>query len=287
MPGSDKCDNVKPDLLYKAHSKPPEPPQPYPQPPWGMTNNQVLAPQRQKNPDVSGSLERRKLSSKVRHRAFEPELAVTKVHAIDYSHNTSNKPKQNERDQILAHLKELGEPEVTDARINTWFHNSRQKERKRPSLPLSTSALESKEKIWVDARHKSRKLLIPSSIISFPFLIRMLADDRWRFSLAVTQEENLERPRGSLCRTRCPRRCHRPSVRPLGGRSRCQTCARAHVVQVQSTRIRSSVAAGRCSHRRNLIPDEGGAFATPDPWDFHLSRASSYIATSPSQHNQR
>lgn len=187
-------------------------PQPYPQPPWGMINNQVLFPQRQKNPDATGSLERQRLSSKVRYRAFEPELAVTKVHAIDYFHNTNNKPKQNERDQILAHLRELGDAEATDARITIWFRNFGQKERRRPSLPLSTSALESKEKIWVDARHKSRKSLIPSSIISFPSLIRMLADDRWRFSLAVAHEEDLERPRGSLCRTRCPRRRHRPSV---------------------------------------------------------------------------
>lgn len=138
----------------------------------------------------------------------------------------------------------------------------------------------------MDARHKSRKLLIPSSIISFLSLIRSPTDDRWRSSLAVTYKGDLERSRGSLCRTPYPRRCRRPSVRPLGGRSRRQTPTCAHVVQVQSTRIHPSVASGHCPHRHDLIPDEGRAFTTPDPRDFHLSRTSSHIATSLSRRNQ-
>ena len=187
--------------------------------PWGKTSNQLLVPQRHKKDNVSGFLRRGELSSKVSHRAFEPELVVTKVHAIEYFHNTSKVPKKKEREQILAHLKELGETEVTDARICNWFNNARATEKKQPSPPLPTPASESNEKDWVNARHKSRKLSILSSIISFLFLIRILTDDRWRFSLAIAQKRDLERPRGSLCRTRFPRRCHRPSIRPLGGRS--------------------------------------------------------------------
>ena len=81
----------------------------------------------------------------------------------DYFHNTNPAPKKKERQQILAHLKELGHTEVTDLRITNWFNYRRREEKKRPS----TSASESNEKKWVDAHHKTRKSLIPLSIISF------------------------------------------------------------------------------------------------------------------------
>jgi len=99
----------------------------------------------------------------VSHRAFEPELVVTKVYATDYFHQTNKAPKKKARQQILAHLKELGDTEVTDIRVINWFNYQRHSERKRPSShSLSTSAPPgSDEKAWVDARHKSRKLSIP------------------------------------------------------------------------------------------------------------------------------
>ena len=179
---------------------------------------------------------------------------MTKVHATDYFHNTSKAPKKKERQQLLAHLKELGDTEATDARISNWFIYTRRGDKKRPTLSLPTSALEPDEGKWVDARHKSRKSLIPPSIISFLSLIHTLTDYRWRFSLAVAHKGVLGTPREALCPRRLQRR---PPVRTLGGRSRCQTRACGPMVQVQSTRIQSPVAAGSYPSRHDLVPDAG------------------------------
>lgn len=89
---------------------------------------------------------------------------MTGVHIADYFHNTSKAPKKKEREQIFAHLKELGDTEVTDTRISSWFGANRQKERKRPSLPLLTSAPDPNETKWVDAHHETRKWWIPPII---------------------------------------------------------------------------------------------------------------------------
>ena len=89
--------------------------------------------------------------------ALELELAVTKVNAIDYFQNTNKAPRKKERQQILAHIKELGNTEVTDSRIVNWF-GYRRREDKMRSLPLSTSTPEPSERKWVNAHHKARKL---------------------------------------------------------------------------------------------------------------------------------
>jgi len=90
------------------------------------------------------------------------------AHAIDYFHNRNSYPKKKDRQQILVHLKEIGDTEVTDIRVVNWFTSIRQRERKRSSFQPPVLPPESDEKKWVDARHKSRKLSIPSSIISYP-----------------------------------------------------------------------------------------------------------------------
>ncbi|KAF9645398.1 hypothetical protein BDM02DRAFT_3120295 [Thelephora ganbajun] len=86
---------------------------------------------------------------------------AAKTFLKDYFHNTSKAPKKKERERILAHLKELGDTEVTDLRISNWFIYTRREEKKHSSLQLPISVPESNEKKWVDARHKSRKSLIP------------------------------------------------------------------------------------------------------------------------------
>ena len=83
---------------------------------------------------------------------------MTLIHAIDYFQNTNSYPKKQERQEILAHLKELGDTEANDTRVVGWFTQTRQKERKRVSLQPPTLAPELEEKKFVDARHKSRKL---------------------------------------------------------------------------------------------------------------------------------
>jgi hypothetical protein len=104
----------------------------------------------------------------VSYLAIEPELVMTMAHAQDYFHTRSKAPKKKERQLLLAHLKELGDTKVTDIRIVNWFIYHRREEKKHSTLPLSFSAPEPPESKWVDARHKSRKLSIPSSIISYP-----------------------------------------------------------------------------------------------------------------------
>ena len=92
------------------------------------------------------------------NHAFEPESAVTSVHAVEYYHTTNKAPKKKERERIFAYLKELGESEVTDARITRFFASKRQNERKNFSLPPLTSVPDSNETKWVDAHHETRKL---------------------------------------------------------------------------------------------------------------------------------
>lgn len=86
---------------------------------------------------------------------------MTAIHATDYFRYTNNAPKKKERQEILARVKELGDTEATDTRVNNWFIYVRQKEKTRPSFPPPTSASEPNESKWVDARHKTRKFLIP------------------------------------------------------------------------------------------------------------------------------
>jgi hypothetical protein len=82
---------------------------------------------------------------------------VTNVHVVDYYYNTSKAPKKKEREQIFAHLKELGETEATDIRITGWFNSKRHRERNRLSLPLQTTTPDPKDTKWVDAHHETRK----------------------------------------------------------------------------------------------------------------------------------
>lgn len=98
------------------------------------------------------------------HHVFQPGLESD--HAIDYFHNRNSYPKKKERQEILAHLKEIGDTEAADTSLVNWFTSIRQAEKKRRSL-LSIPVTEPDEGKWVDARHKSRKLPIPS-IISSP-----------------------------------------------------------------------------------------------------------------------
>lgn len=141
--------------------------------------------------------------------------------AAEYFHNRNNSPKKKERKEILAHLMELGDTGASDSSLVNWFTSTRQKERRNSSLLPPTFAPEPEpdEKKWLDARHKSRKFSILSSIIPYIPLIHTLTDNPWRFSLAVYQEGVLRGPRGALYRTPCPRRHLRASVRPVGGRS--------------------------------------------------------------------
>ena len=88
--------------------------------------------------------------------------------AADYFHNRHNSPKKKERKEIIAHLVELGDTQATDIRLVNWFAQARSKERKKSTpLPL-TFAPDPDEKKWLDARHKSRKSSILSSIIPYP-----------------------------------------------------------------------------------------------------------------------
>ena len=88
--------------------------------------------------------------------------------AADYFHNRNKCPRKKERKEIIVHLVELGDTEVTDIRLVNWFTRTRQQERKESSLLSPTFAPEPDEKEWLDARHKSRKFSIPSSIIPYP-----------------------------------------------------------------------------------------------------------------------
>jgi hypothetical protein len=92
-----------------------------------------------------------------RYRVFEPDVAVTGVHVSDYFHNTNKLPKKREREQLIAHLKELGDTEVNDVRINNWFREARKKERTRSPLPFPTSETDPPKTKWVDAHHETRK----------------------------------------------------------------------------------------------------------------------------------
>lgn len=98
---------------------------------------------------------------------------MTNVHVIDYFRNKNKAPKKTERERIFSHLKELGEPELTDTRISGWFSSNRQRERKRLSLLPPTPPSDPNETKWVDIHHETRKSWIPP-IIPFVFLIRTL-----------------------------------------------------------------------------------------------------------------
>lgn len=135
---------------------------------------------------------------RLRLSAFEPELVVTKV--IDYFQNTNKAPRKKERQQILAHIKELGSTEAKDISIINWFNNRRRQDEKfRPSL-LSAPAPELSERKWANAHHKARKLLIPSQITPSLATIRTLTEDRWRFSLAITHKGDVKKPRVTVFR---------------------------------------------------------------------------------------
>ena len=109
-----------------------------------------------------------KLSSMVSRRIFEPELPMTKVPVLDYFRNTNTNPKKKEKEQILAHLKEIGETEASHIRIVNWFNQRRRREKKRQPRPLLIPAPDSKEGKWMDVRHETRKSLIAPSIIIQP-----------------------------------------------------------------------------------------------------------------------
>ena len=130
---------------------------------------------------------------------FQPELAVTKVPVIDYYYNTSKSPKKKEREWLLAHLKELGDTEVTDTRISNWFNYRRRDDKRRSTLPSPTLAPDLTEKKWVDAHHETRKSSIQPSIMSSKSSIHTLTWVPRRHSLAISHEGNSGRSRESLC----------------------------------------------------------------------------------------
>lgn len=90
---------------------------------------------------------------------------MTNFPVVDYFQRTNKAPKKREREQILAHLKELGDPEVTDIRIVNWFNQTRRGERLRPPPPLPLSASDLTDTKWVDVHHETRKSSILPSII--------------------------------------------------------------------------------------------------------------------------
>jgi len=90
--------------------------------------------------------------------------------AADYFHHRNKSPKKKERKEILAHLIELGDMGVHDSSLVNWFNGTRHREKRKSSLlpPTPTFAPDPDEKKWLDARHKSRKFSILSSIIPYP-----------------------------------------------------------------------------------------------------------------------
>ena len=93
---------------------------------------------------------------------------MTSVHVSDYFENTNQSPQKKEREQILARIKELGQTGATDKSIYAWFVYNRRKGRQHRSILFLTSTSDPNEPKWVDAHHETRKLWIPSIILSCP-----------------------------------------------------------------------------------------------------------------------
>ncbi|KAF9784065.1 hypothetical protein BJ322DRAFT_1021790 [Thelephora terrestris] len=93
-------------------------------------------------------------TDKKRSFRFSP---AAKAFMKDYFQRTNKAPKKREREQMLAHLKGLGDTEVTDIRIINWFNHARQEQKRRPSLPFPTSAFDptDNDTKWVDVRHET------------------------------------------------------------------------------------------------------------------------------------